>query len=51
MMCAPYGHEACMYVCIVITHSKAKDQPGKVVNPARGQLKRENVFSPVPIRA
>ena len=24
------------------------DQPGKVVNPARGQLKRENKYSPVP---
>ena len=29
----------CMYVCIVITFSnKGKDQPGKVANPARGQL-------------
>ena len=23
------------------------DQPGKVANPARGQLKRENEYSPV----
>ena len=30
-----------MYVCIVITYSKSKDQPGKVANPARGQLNRE----------
>ena len=28
----------CMYICVVITYSKGKDQPGKVANPARGQL-------------
>ena len=35
-----YGH----------TCSKSKDQPGKVANPARGQLNRENVspYFPVP---
>ena len=27
-----------MYICIVITYSKGKDQPGKVANPARCQL-------------
>ena len=27
------------------------DQPGKVANPARGQLKRENKIFPVPVRA
>ena len=26
----------CMHVCIVITYSKSKGQPGKVANPARG---------------
>ena len=31
-----------MYVCMVITDSKGKDQPGKVANPARGQLNRGN---------
>ena len=32
-----------MFVCMAIAHSKkSKDQPGKVVNPARGQLNREN---------
>ena len=31
-----------MYVCIVITYSKGKDQPGEVASPARGQLIREN---------
>ena len=25
-------------------YSKSKDQPGKVANPARGQLNRENIF-------
>ena len=29
------------YVCMVITYSKSMDQPGKVANPARGQLNRE----------
>ena len=32
----------CMYVCMVITYSKSMDQPGKVANPARGQLNRKN---------
>ena len=27
------------------------DQPGKVANPARGQLNRENDYYPVPVRA
>ena len=27
------------------------DQPGKVANPARGQLNRENEYSPVPVLA
>ena len=40
-----------MYVCMVITLSKSKDQPGKVANPARGQLNRENGCFPVPVRA
>ena len=31
-----------LYVCVVITYSKSMDQPGKVANPARGQLVREN---------
>ena len=36
-----YGH----------TYSKSMDQPGKVANPARGQLNGENEFCPVPVRA
>ena len=38
-------------VCImVITYSKSMDQPGKVTNPARSQLNRENEHFPVPVR-
>ena len=37
---------------MAITCSKGKDQPGKVANPARGQLNREeNEYFPVPVRA
>ena len=36
-----YGH----------TYSKNMDQPGKVANPARGRLNRENEFFPVHFRA
>ena len=36
---------------MAITYSKGEDRPGKVANPARGQLIRENIFSPVPVRA
>ena len=38
-----YTHTVCMYVCMnghhiqVITYSTSKDQPGNVVNPARGK--------------
>ena len=39
------------YVCMVITCNKSKDQPGKVANPARGQLNRENKYFPLPVRA
>ena len=42
-----YGH----HICIEVYSSKGKDQPGKVVNPVRGQLNRENVFFPVPVHA
>ena len=36
-----YGH----------TYSKGMDQRGKVANPARGQLNRENEYFPVRVRA
>ena len=32
-------------------YSKSMDQPGKVANPARGQLNRENEYFPVHVRA
>ena len=57
--CAAYlldhsGDERRIYVstvCMVITYSKGMDRPGKVANPARGQLNRENDFLPVLVRA
>ena len=42
------SHTTCMYSH---TYSESTDQPGKVVNPARGQLNRENEYFPVYIRA
>ena len=36
-----YGH----------TYSKSMDQPGKVANPACGQLNRENEYFPVHVRS
>ena len=43
----------CMYVCMYgHTYSKSSmDQPGKVGNPARGQLNRENEYFLVTVRA
>ena len=41
-----------MYVCMYgHTYSKSKDRPGKVANPARGQLNRENEYFPIRVRA
>ena len=34
-----------------ILFSKSMDKPGNVANPARGQLKRETEYFPVPVRA
>ena len=42
-------HFVCMHEWL--SHSKGKDQPGKVANPARGQMNRENEYFPVPVRA
>ena len=40
------------YVCIFgRTYSKNMDQLGKIANPARGQLNRENGYFPVRVRA
>ena len=35
-------------VCMVITYSKSMDQPGKVINPARGPLTRGKRIFPCP---
>ena len=41
-----------LYVCMVITYSRVWiNRVGKVANPARGQLNRENEYIPVPVRA
>ena len=38
-----------MYVCMInIYDSKGMDHPGKVANPARGQLNREKLIFPCP---
>ena len=38
--------------CVAISYrKKSMDQPGKVANPARGQLNRENEYFSVPVRA
>ena len=34
-----------------ITYSKSMGRPGKVANPARGKLNRENEYFPVRVRA
>ena len=40
------------YVCMYGHHiQQSMDQPGKVDNPARGQLNRENEYFPFPVRA
>ena len=42
----------CMYVCMYCHHiHQSMDQPGKVANPARDQLNRENEHFPVLVRA
>ena len=46
-----FGNASYSRICTVITYSKSKDRPGKVANPARGQLNGENENFPVPFRA
>ena len=46
----PEPADSGQYECMVITYS-SMDQPGKVVNPARGQLNRKNQYFAVPIHA
>ena len=43
-----YPVDPCMYGH---TYIKSMDQPGKVANSARGQLKRKNEYFPVRVRA
>ena len=45
------GYYCTCTVCMVITYSKSMDQPGKVANPVRGQLNRENEYFPVRVRS
>ena len=52
LMCGAKEKVQSMHVCMYgHTHSKSMDQPGKVANPARGQLSRENEYFPVRVRA
>ena len=39
----------CMYVCMIIKYNNSG--VGIIVNPARGQLNRENECFPVSVRA
>ena len=39
-----------LVVCMVTHYSKSMEQPGKVANPVRGQLNRENEYFPVRAR-
>ena len=55
LICAPlsrthYWYEVGM-LKVPATYYLGKDQPGKVDNPARGQLNRENENFPVHVRA
>ena len=47
-VCANIYRAVSMYACHI---AKSMDQPGKVANPARGQLNRKNEHLPVPFRA
>ena len=40
------SYKSCQHI-----QRKSKDQPGKVANPTRGQLNRENGHFPDPVRA
>ena len=44
-MCDYSGMYVCIYIyiCIVFTYSKGKDQPGKVANPVCGQLAEKEI--------
>ena len=40
-----------VYVCIASTFWQSMDRSGVVANPGRGQLNRQNYFSPDAVRA
>ena len=48
-----FGSTNCILYDRVYGHhiSQSIDRPGKVANPARGQLNRGNTYFPVPVRA
>ena len=46
--CSTRKMQLCLYVCMVITYGRSKDQPGRVVNPARGQLEQGKCLFPYP---
>ena len=47
-----FGVVYVLYVCMYgHTYSKSMNQPGKVANPARDQLNRENEYFHVRVRA
>ena len=40
-----------IHICMVITYSRSKDQPGKVTSRAGDQLNGGKQYFPVPVRA
>ena len=51
LMCASLFHTRYWYEVGMLIEQGYLDQPGKVGNPARGQLDRENEHFPVSVRA
>ena len=51
MLRVPATHKANTVRMYDHTYSRSINQPGKVANPARGQLNRENQYFPVRVRA
>ena len=54
IMCMYSSSSTGYYVCTYVWSwhiAEGMDQPGKVANPVRGQLNRENEYFPVPVRA
>ena len=46
-----FTSHVCMYLWSSLIQEQSMDQPGKVANPACGQLNKENVYFPVAVRA